>query len=317
MVAGSEYKHAHTKTRLLTCHSVTVGRAIGMIVSLLPPLKESLNKSLRRNLGWEVSISTWRWAEAEQKTTNVSFRISALLSYVKGLGTYHSLKMEVVAWDQSAHLLFVQLFFPRVLRSGREKGALKALYKCLNSRCDGRSRNKQIGNWTRVRALKLKLGLAECRQKLALCVWMMTSDHPQSNWAGPTTYVAYRHTLLYQSARLDWTSLTSKLIKLFLVPFPGVHTWDTIPQVMLVFWRSETYKYIRAVSTSYLGYTGCPEKNKTKFIDRGGKIMFVKSVSRGDECKAISPLKAIHHSLRRQSRGKVWEVRQTWAIERD
>lgn len=80
--------------------------------------------------------------------------------------------MEVVAWDQSAHLLFVQLFFPRVLRSGGEKGPLKAFAHCLNSRCDGRSRNKQIGelNTCTVRALKPKLALAACRQKLAPCV---------------------------------------------------------------------------------------------------------------------------------------------------
>lgn len=79
----------------------------------------------------------------------------------------------------------------------------------------------------------------------------------------------------------------------------------------------KTHKiYIKAMTTpylgSYLGYMFVRSKTKPSLlIDEGGKkIMFVKSVSRSDECKAICLGKAIHHGLRRQSRGKS-EKRQT------
>lgn len=50
-------------------------------------------------------------------------------------------------------------------------------------------------------------------------------------------------------------------------------------------------------------------KQNLVHIMSGGKLRFVKSVSRGDECRAIWTAKAIHHSIKRQSRGNKWETR--------
>lgn len=49
---------------------------------------------------------------------------------------------------------------------------------------------------------------------------------------------------------------------------------------------------------SYLGYMVSTAKQNLVYIVRGEKPIFVKSVS------SISPVKAIHHSIKRQSRGK-------------
>lgn len=61
-------------------------------------------------------------------------------------------------------------FFPRVLRGGREKGALKVCSKNLNRRYGLRPKSEQIGNQTRVCEVKLKQGRVTWRQKLAACV---------------------------------------------------------------------------------------------------------------------------------------------------
>lgn len=79
------------------------------------------------------------------KTIFPLFSQHTLLTYVKGWEHTILSKMDVAAWDQSTHLLFVQLFFFPFFQSPeawRRQGALKMLSKCLNSRC-GRSKSKQ------------------------------------------------------------------------------------------------------------------------------------------------------------------------------
>ena len=111
--------------------------------------------------------STWKWTDDTQpKDHQCSFRIPPLLkSYIRRLGTCHSLEMEVGAWDQSAHLLFVQLFlFPRVSRTGPWRWSLSALA------LDERSKNKQIGSWNTCMCTETEAEPCSTRQKLAACV---------------------------------------------------------------------------------------------------------------------------------------------------
>lgn len=190
--------------------------------------------------------------------------------------------MEVVAWDQSAHLLFVQLFFPpRVPRSGREKKeALKALSKFLNSRCDVRSKNEQIGKWICVCALKLKPRHATWWQKLAAC---MNDDIRPPKTPLSRSY----HMCSIQSV---WHKHTC----FFFFFIPSVSICQTGPQWppfymkanknpscsnpqcsymkykapghahLLRNWKHT--KYIKATIAPYLGFLfrsrGCPEQNK-------------------------------------------------------
>lgn len=222
----------------------------------------------------------------------------------------------VAAWDQSAHLLFVQLFSLRVRRGLREKKkAFKALSKCLNSRCDGRSKNKQIGNWNTCYVHWNWSWAVQHESRNWLHVWTMTSGHPRYDWAGPTTYVAWREqrrlvflfSILSASRRQtgpNWppsyikaNKITSCLIPLWSYVKNKAPGHACLPEI------SNTWEHL---SPLLFSLQGCPEPNKPKFIDswKGGGVMFVKLFSRSDKCNTISPVRAIHHCLRRQSRGK-------------
>lgn len=143
------------------------------------------------------------------------------------VGNITFLKMEVVAWDQSTHLLFVQLqtaffffFFKAVLRT-RQKGPRQY----LKSRCDGRSKNKQIGN----RKHETEAGPTECMRE-----WWHQTTHNPTKQVQPhsVSVLLLRHMLIFLHFILS-VSLCQTGPKACSIPQCSYMEYK--PQVMLVF----------------------------------------------------------------------------------
>lgn len=136
-------------------------------------------------------------------------------------------------------------------------------------------------------ALKLK----QHKGRNWLHVYMMTSDHPQSNWAGPTTLHSVRKFfsfLLCQTGPncLYYTFKSN-------ITFPSVCTES---RVMIA------SKINKRISILFLSSLGIQSKKNLYWYS---KIKFLESVCRRDECKVFCTVKAIHHSLRRKSSEEV------------
>lgn len=177
-LAASVYKHAHISMHAQLSHCLGgKGKARAWLYHC-QSTKKKIKKNWRSHsksqepsahqhtkVGWCVTVWT-------QKPFSPPFSQHTLLTCVKGWEHTILSKMDVAAWDQSTHLLFVQLFsFPffQSPEAWRRQGALKMFCKCPNSRC-GRSKSKQrelkhmYVCWNRSEAAQMG------RQKLAACV---------------------------------------------------------------------------------------------------------------------------------------------------
>lgn len=135
------------QTCTLNCHIVSVGRAKhGHDCIIAKILKEKLEKPFQ--ISGAISPPTHEGGlmchSLNTKTIFPPFSQHTLLTYVKGWEHTILSKMDVAAWDQSTHLLFVQLFFFffQSPEAWRRQGALKMFCKCPDSRC-GRSKSEQ------------------------------------------------------------------------------------------------------------------------------------------------------------------------------
>lgn len=179
--------------------------------------------------------------------------------------------------------------------------------------------------------MKLKQGHPAWRQKLAACVnddirpptiQLSRSGHidsiQQVCLSSDTGSFPLFSSLLFHSAKLDLPGLFLHQSRACSIPQCSYMEYKA-PGHACLLQRWIHTNYIKATMTtsylgSYFGYMLSTAKQNLVYIVWGGKLIFVKSVSRGDECKTICPVKAIHHSIKRQSRGKVRNFRQTWAI---
>lgn len=130
---ASVYKHAHISMHAQLSHCLGgKGKARAWLYHRQTTKKKKIGEAIP-NLRSHQPTNTRRWADVSQfehKKHSPPFSQHTLLTYVKGWEHTILSKMDVAAWDQSTHLLFVQLFFfSRVQRRGGDKG----LWKCSAS----------------------------------------------------------------------------------------------------------------------------------------------------------------------------------------
>lgn len=160
------------------CHS-REGHRCDVTVTV-PKKKKREAKHLNWDVIWDRKFPSARWHTERHliKTVTVFPKMSPFWSWVHRLGTYHYLKKEaVVRGSECTSAVCTALFFPGQVE---EKGVLKVMWWNMKEAAE-RETNIQ---WT----VKLKLKL----EAETGCIQMpMTPDHPQSNGAGPATYIAF------------------------------------------------------------------------------------------------------------------------------
>lgn len=143
---------------------------------------------------------------------------------------------------------------------------------------------------------------------------MMTSDHPQSNSAGPATYIAFSaraspqthahvpssSSVLLHSAKLpDWPPFTSKRVL-----FPSVRMWNTkAPGHAGPLHRWKHTNYVGAMTAVFFWVTYFPRPNKNPGL-------YCCQSKRGDESQFGQSQQSI--TARRDGAGGKSGKRPTW-----